>query len=56
LTAEARTTTDPAHRRELLEGALGWWRGPAFGDVMGGPLVEARKVWLNDRRWYGLAQ
>ncbi|WP_091294862.1 AfsR/SARP family transcriptional regulator [Amycolatopsis xylanica] len=34
-----------------LEEALGCWRGPAFEDVAGGPLVEAHKVWLNDRRW-----
>ncbi|WP_370947352.1 BTAD domain-containing putative transcriptional regulator [Amycolatopsis sp. cg5] len=34
-----------------LEEALGCWRGPAFEDIAGGPLVEAHKVWLNDRRW-----
>jgi DNA-binding SARP family transcriptional activator/tetratricopeptide (TPR) repeat protein len=49
--AVAATTADPVQRRELLEGALSRWRGPAFEDVSGGPLVEAHKVWLDDRRW-----
>lgn len=34
-----------------LEEALACWRGPAFDDVVGGPLIEAHKLWLNDRRW-----
>jgi DNA-binding SARP family transcriptional activator len=51
LAAAAGTTTDLEQRHDLLEGALKRWRGPAFDDVTGGPLVEAHKVWLNDRRW-----
>ena len=49
--AAAATTSDPEKRLELLEDALGQWRGPAFEDVTGGPMVEAHKVWLDDRRW-----
>ncbi|MCU1679761.1 MAG: family transcriptional regulator [Amycolatopsis sp.] len=51
LAAEAASATDPARRRALLEAAQDSWRGPALADVVGGPLVEAHKLWLNDRRW-----
>ena len=51
LAAAAGTTTDPTRRRELLEGAPRRLRWPAFDDVTGGPLAEAHKLWLNDRRW-----
>jgi DNA-binding SARP family transcriptional activator/tetratricopeptide (TPR) repeat protein len=51
LAAEAGTAADPARRRVLLEAARACWRGPALSDVAGGPLVEAHKLWLDDRRW-----
>lgn len=45
--AEAATGEES---RALLGRALACWRGPAFADVAGGPLVEAHKVWLEERR------
>ncbi|WP_037308220.1 AfsR/SARP family transcriptional regulator [Amycolatopsis orientalis] len=49
LTAAAATATGD-ERRALLERALGLWRGRAFADVPAGPLLEAYKLWLEDRR------
>ncbi|SFH82707.1 DNA-binding transcriptional activator of the SARP family [Amycolatopsis regifaucium] len=49
LTAAAATATGD-ERRALLERALGLWRGRAFADVPAGPLLEAHKLWLEDRR------
>ncbi|WP_020667005.1 AfsR/SARP family transcriptional regulator [Amycolatopsis nigrescens] len=49
LTGSAAAATDGG--RLLLERALRLWRGPALADVTGGPLLEAHKLWLNDRRW-----
>ncbi len=43
-------------RRDSLEAALAHWRGAAFADVAGGPLVEAHKLWLEDRRRSTLLQ
>ncbi|WP_181773508.1 AfsR/SARP family transcriptional regulator, partial [Amycolatopsis pittospori] len=49
LTAAAAAVTGD-ERRALLERALGLWRGRAFADVPAGPLLEAHKLWLEDRR------
>ncbi len=46
--AAARATGE--ERRALLVRALGLWRGRAFADVPAGPLLEAHKLWLDDRR------
>ncbi len=43
-------------RRALLGRALACWRGAAFADVPGGPLVEAHKLWLEERRGSVLGQ
>lgn len=37
-------------RRTQLVRALGLWRGRAFSDVPAGPLMDAHKLWLEDRR------
>lgn len=47
---------DRAQRRRALERALACWRGDAFADVAGGPLLEAHKLWLEDRRSAALLQ
>ncbi|MDQ7807082.1 BTAD domain-containing putative transcriptional regulator [Amycolatopsis sp. A133] len=47
---------DRAQRRRTLERALACWRGDAFADVAGGPLLEAHKLWLEDRRSAALLQ
>ncbi|MBE8518371.1 tetratricopeptide repeat protein [Amycolatopsis sp. H6(2020)] len=47
---------DRAQRRRALERALACWRGDAFADVAGGPLLEAHKLWLDDRRSAALLQ
>ncbi|WP_033260829.1 AfsR/SARP family transcriptional regulator [Amycolatopsis vancoresmycina] len=47
---------DRAQRRRALERALACWRGDAFADVTGGPLLEAHKLWLADRRSAALLQ
>ncbi|MDX3194879.1 BTAD domain-containing putative transcriptional regulator [Streptomyces sp. MN03-5084-2B] len=47
---------DRAQRRRTLERALACWRGGAFADVAGGPLLEAHKLWLEDRRSAALLQ
>lgn len=47
---------DRAQRRRALERALACWRGDAFADVPGGPLLEAHKLWLEDRRSAALLQ
>ncbi|RSD09298.1 AfsR/SARP family transcriptional regulator [Amycolatopsis eburnea] len=47
---------DRAQRRHALERALACWRGDAFADVAGGPLLEAHKLWLEDRRSAALLQ
>jgi predicted ATPase len=39
LLGEARTCADPAARGELLDRALGWWRGPALPEFTAGPLA-----------------
>ncbi|MER7863026.1 BTAD domain-containing putative transcriptional regulator [Amycolatopsis japonica] len=49
LTAAAASATGD-ERKALLERALGLWRGRAFADVPVGPLVEAHRLWLEDRR------
>ncbi|GAA4547655.1 AfsR/SARP family transcriptional regulator [Amycolatopsis samaneae] len=46
----AATAGDRVERRRLFERALACWRGGALADVAGGPLVEAHKLWLEDRR------
>ena len=50
LTLSTSGVDDLSQRRRSLEAALAHWRGPAFADVAGGPLVEAHKLWLEDRR------
>ncbi|MEC3976726.1 AfsR/SARP family transcriptional regulator [Amycolatopsis sp. H20-H5] len=52
----ASAAADPGHRRDLLERALDCWHGSALADVAGGPLVEAHKLWLEDRRRSVLGQ
>ncbi|SEC67977.1 DNA-binding transcriptional activator of the SARP family [Amycolatopsis tolypomycina] len=47
---------DRAQRRRTLDRALACWRGDAFADVAGGPLLEAHKLWLEDRRCAALLQ
>ncbi len=47
---------DRAQRRRGLERALACWRGDAFADIAGGPLLEAHKLWLEDRRSAALLQ
>ncbi len=47
---------DRAQRRRALERALACWRGDAFADIAGGPLLEAHKLWLEDRRSAALLQ
>ncbi|MEV6879949.1 BTAD domain-containing putative transcriptional regulator [Amycolatopsis sp. NPDC051128] len=47
---------DRVRRRRALERALACWRGDAFADVAGGPLLEAYKLWLEDRRSAALLQ
>src|SRR3954463_8550892 len=50
LTLLSSGADDRAQRRRALERALACWRGDAFADVAGGPLLEAHKLWLADRR------
>jgi DNA-binding SARP family transcriptional activator/tetratricopeptide (TPR) repeat protein len=56
LTLLAAGADDRAQRRRALERALACWRGDAFADVAGGPLLEAHKLWLEDRRSAALLQ
>ncbi|MFD9889824.1 tetratricopeptide repeat protein [Amycolatopsis sp. NPDC059027] len=46
----AMVAANRVERRNLFERALSCWRGGALADVAGGPLVEAHKLWLEDRR------
>ena len=52
----ASASDDRAERCRQLEAALACWHGAAYEDVVGGPLVEAHKVWLEDRRHAVLVQ
>jgi DNA-binding SARP family transcriptional activator/tetratricopeptide (TPR) repeat protein len=56
LTLLSSGADDRAQRRRALERALACWRGDAFADVAGGPLLEAYKLWLEDRRSAALLQ
>src|SRR3954471_6399649 len=56
LTLLSSGADDRAQRRRALERALACWRGDAFADVTGGPLLEAHKLWLEDRRSAALLQ
>lgn len=56
LTLLSAGADDRAQRRRALERALACWRGDAFADVAGGPLLEAHKLWLEDRRSAALLQ
>ncbi|WIY00307.1 BTAD domain-containing putative transcriptional regulator [Amycolatopsis mongoliensis] len=56
LTLLSSGADDRAQRRRALERALACWRGDAFADVAGGPLLEAHKLWLEDRRSAALLQ
>lgn len=56
LTLLSSGADDRAQRRRALERALECWRGDAFADVAGGPLLEAHKLWLEDRRSAALRQ
>ncbi|VVJ24984.1 Transcriptional regulator [Amycolatopsis camponoti] len=56
VTLLAAGADDRAQRRRALERALACWRGDAFADVAGGPLLEAHKLWLEDRRSAALLQ
>lgn len=56
LTLSTSGVDDRRQRRRSLEAALAHWRGAAFADVAGGPLVEAHKLWLEDRRRSALLQ
>src|SRR3569833_1278228 len=56
LTLLSSGADDRAQRRRALERALARWRGDAFADVAGGPLLEAHKLWLEDRRSAALLQ
>jgi DNA-binding SARP family transcriptional activator len=56
LTLVSAGADDRAQRRRALERALACWRGDAFADVSGGPLLEAHKLWLEDRRSAALLQ
>jgi DNA-binding SARP family transcriptional activator/tetratricopeptide (TPR) repeat protein len=56
LTLLSAGADDRAQRRRALERALACWRGDAFSDVAGGPLLEAHKLWLEDRRSAALLQ
>lgn len=56
LTLLSSGADDRAQRRRALERALACWRGDAFDDVAGGPLLEAHKLWLEDRRSAALLQ
>ncbi|WP_103350637.1 BTAD domain-containing putative transcriptional regulator [Amycolatopsis sp. CA-128772] len=56
LTLLSSGADDRAQRRRALERALACWRGDAFADVAGGPLLEAHKLWLDDRRSAALLQ
>ncbi|WP_410667421.1 BTAD domain-containing putative transcriptional regulator [Amycolatopsis sp. cmx-4-68] len=56
LTLLSAGADDRAQRRRALERALACWRGDAFADVAGGPLLEAYKLWLEDRRSAALLQ
>ncbi len=42
--------------RASLVRALGLWRGRAFSDVPAGPLMDAHKLWLEDRRCAALGR
>jgi predicted ATPase len=50
LVAVARATGDAAGRAAVLERALGWWRGPALGDVAGVDAVRPAAVRLEGLR------
>jgi DNA-binding SARP family transcriptional activator/tetratricopeptide (TPR) repeat protein len=56
LTLLSAGADDRAQRRRALDRALACWRGDAFADVAGGPLLEAHKLWLEDRRSAALLQ
>ncbi len=49
LLAQARGTTDPARARQLLDEALGLWRGEAYAEFTA-PLLRAEAVRLGERR------
>lgn len=50
LAGEAEAAADPAVARELLDRALGLWRGPALADLADLPFAAAAAVRLGERR------
>ncbi|WP_063765390.1 BTAD domain-containing putative transcriptional regulator [Nonomuraea candida] len=46
----SRAMTGPGERAALLAEALSWWRGPAFADFAGEPLVHAAAARLEELR------
>src|SRR3954454_16787569 len=56
LTLLAAGADDRAQRRRALGRALASGRGAASAAVAGGPLLEAHKLWLEDRRSAALLQ
>ncbi|GIH42999.1 SARP family transcriptional regulator [Microbispora corallina] len=50
LAAEAREAPGPEEKAELLSGALGLWRGPAFADVADEPFARAAVARLEELR------
>ncbi|MDT0445076.1 AfsR/SARP family transcriptional regulator [Streptomyces johnsoniae] len=56
LVDRAEVTACPRQRRELLEGALGLWRGPALSGIEHGPLLESWVERMNGHRRRALLQ
>jgi DNA-binding SARP family transcriptional activator len=49
-TARPLVESDPAAALDLLDEALGLWRGPAFGPFGYAEFVSARRRWLDEER------
>jgi predicted ATPase/DNA-binding SARP family transcriptional activator len=50
LAAQAHLGTDPSLAAELMEDALGWWRGQAFGELADHPTLRPEAVRLDRLR------
>jgi predicted ATPase/DNA-binding SARP family transcriptional activator len=47
---EAESTSDPAEGAERYRSALGWWRGPAFGELANHEWIRPEAVRLDEMR------